>query len=97
MQTEEREKLRLLIANATQELTASAQQHSQLLQQLESLNHSLDTGTPTDDALRSSLQAFPARAQPMRAGAPATDGLKATRQLWQELNRIVKSRQEGRP
>jgi hypothetical protein len=92
MQNEERQKLRSLIANATEELTKSAQEYRQLLQELQSLNRSLDDFPPAE-VLQSTLQAFPPPARPTRAGAPATDGLRETKLLWQELNRIVKSRQ----
>jgi hypothetical protein len=92
MRTEDREKLRLMIGQATGELTKGAQQYRELLQALQSLDRSLDE-TPTAEALQSTLQAFPPPTRPTRAGASATDGLKETKQLWQELNRIVKSRQ----
>jgi hypothetical protein len=93
MEASSHEKLRSLLSGARKELQKEADEHSAFLNQLELLQGSVDANEISNKLLESVLRAFPAKSKPMRAGAPAGDGLKDTRRLWEELNRIVKSRQ----
>jgi len=88
------EKLRSLLASARVELQQEADEYGTLLNQLELLKHSLDANEPSDEELKAAMRAFPGKLRPMRAGAPAGDGLKDTRKLWEALNHIVRSRQK---
>src|SRR5262249_27024219 len=90
------EKLRLLLPGARRELQKEANEYGALLNQLELLQRSLDANELSDKLLELVLHAFPAKVKPMRAGAPAGAGLKETRKLWEELNHIVRSRQQGK-
>ena len=90
------EKLRSLLASARSELQKEADEYGVFLNQLELLQRSLDANVLSDDGLKAAMRAFPAKLRPMRAGAPAGEGLKETRRLWEELNHIVQSRQEGK-
>jgi len=96
MQTTTHEKLRSLLASAKIELKKEADEYDALLNQLELLQRSLDANEASEEGLSAAMRAFPAKLRPMRAGAPAGEGLKETRKLWEELNRIVQSRQKGK-
>jgi hypothetical protein len=93
-------RLRSLISNATEELRKEGGAYGSLLVQLEVLQRSFDATEPSVELLSSTLRAFPAEgafpAKEMRTrgGAPAGMGLRETRRLWEELNRIVEARQE---
>jgi hypothetical protein len=91
------ERLQTLVANATLELREGADDYCRLLTQLNLLQRSLGANELPVEVLRSVLRAFPAKLRPTRAGAPAGRGLKETRKLWAEVNRIVQSRQESQP
>ena len=93
MPTVSPEELRSSLAKAATELRKEASDYSRLLSQLEVLQNSLSADEPPVELLRSTLRMFPAKVQPTRAGTPSGEGLKETRKLWEELNRIVESRQ----
>ena len=88
------ERLRILIANARQELRGEGGSHGGLLDQLDVLDRSLGATDPSVELLSSTLRAFPAKQTRTRGGVPAGLGLKETRRLWEELNRIVEARQQ---
>ncbi len=96
MQTTTHEKLRSLLASAKIELQKEADKYGALLNQLEILQRSLEANEASEEALSAAMRAFPAKLRPMRAGAPAGEGLKETRKLWEKLNHIVQSRQKGK-
>jgi hypothetical protein len=93
MQTTTHEKLRSLLASARIELQTEADEYDGLLNQLELLQGSLDANEISEERLSAVMRAFPAKLRPMRAGAPAGEGLKETRKLWEQLNHIIQSRQ----
>jgi len=98
MQTKTNEKLRVLLANARRELQEVADDHGGFLNQLRLIQRSVDAHEPSDEELEATLRAFPETMRPMRVrgGAPAGEGSKETRKLWEELNQLVQSRQEDR-
>ena len=96
MQTTTHEKLRSLLAGARIELEMQADEYDDLLKQLELLQRSLGADEVSEEGLLAAARAFPAKLRPMRAGAPAGEGLKETRKLWEELNHIIQSRQKGK-
>jgi hypothetical protein len=87
------ERLRWLIASASNELRREGGECGTLLGQLEVLQHSLATNEPSVELLRSTLRAFPAKRIRTRGADPAGPGLRETLRLWQELNRMVDARQ----
>ena len=94
MQSQTYEKLRCLLASAKMELQKGTDEYATLQNQLGILQRSLDEDDVSDDVLRAAVRAFPAKLRPMRAGAPAGEGLKETRKLWEELNHIIRSQQQ---
>ncbi len=96
METTTHTRLCSLLANAKTELQKDADEYGALLKQLELLQRALDAHEAPDEALKATVRAFPAKLRPLRAGAPAGEGLKETRRLWEELNHIVRSRQEAK-
>lgn len=96
MDTTTRVRLYSLVESAKTELQKNADEYGAVVKQLGVLRRALDANEDSDEALKAALRAFPAKLRPMRAGAPAGGGLKETRKLWEELNQIVRSRQEGK-
>jgi hypothetical protein len=96
MQTPTHENLRSLLPRARSELQKESNEYSAFLNELEFLQRSIDANDLPVEMLERLLRAFPAKLKPMRAGAPAGAGLKETRRLWEELNHIVRSRQQGK-
>jgi hypothetical protein len=94
MQEASHENLRLQLASAKMELQKETAKYSNFLTQLELLQRSLDSNELSDQLLKSALDAFPPGLRPVRAATPAGEGRKETRRLWEELNHIVRSRQE---
>ncbi len=89
------QEFRLLVANAKSELLKEAGRYRALLNYLELLQRSIDTGEFSDELLESTRDAFPPNLRPMRAATPAGDGLKQSRALWNEINQMVISRKKG--
>lgn len=93
METTTHERLRSALASARIELQTEAHEYDGLLNQIELLQRSLDANEASEERVSALMRAFPAKLQPTRAGAPAGEGLKETRKLWDLLNHVIPSRQ----
>jgi hypothetical protein len=86
--------LESLVVSARAELQKDGSDYGVLLHQLQLLAVSLNANEVPETQIESLWDALHAKLRPKRAGTPTAEGLKETRALWAELNRIVKSRKE---
>jgi hypothetical protein len=91
------ERIRRLLADAKIEIQRVLSGSSALLGQLTLLEQYINDGRElTDVMVLSAMAEFPPIVRAGRAGRPAYDALKSTRELWEELNHIVTSKAEKR-
>ena len=85
------ERLRVLIVNAKAELSKEGAIYGNLLANLDALLQASEAGNdPSSELLKSTLRSIPRT----RGGAPAGPGGPDAQKLWEELNRIVDTRQK---
>lgn len=94
MQEDDQSRVRKLLISARIELEKQPGRYRTLIEKLKALETSLGRADFDYDLLRSVLYSFPLELQPTRGVIPKNESKSDARLLWEELNRIVISRQQ---